>query len=91
MEYTTFLMENLLTSKKFVATTQDLTNYLGMVEHYKDMLITDDVIKYGRENFCVEILSKHRIRKNATKAKTKYIKKFNCIHPNGYNKNLGPE
>lgn len=61
------------------------TNYYG-----SGVEILKAIEKYGIENFTKTILYEINDRDVLNKMETYYIKKLNTLHPNGYNKWLGP-
>lgn len=79
---------NLVNGKIYVgqhSTTLKSDNYLG-----NGVYLNGAIKKYGRSNFKIEILLKCLPCKNYLNLKEiEYIKKNNCVHPNGYNLSNG--
>lgn len=61
----------------------DTDPYLGSGKE-----LIKDIKKYGKHNFNREILETFTTREEAFFAQEKYIRKFNCTYPNGYNLSL---
>lgn len=52
---------------------------------YKNCIFYQEINKYGKENFFMEILDKTEEQQTADLLERKYIKDLNTLEPNGYN------
>jgi len=78
-----YITTNLINEKQYVGSheTDNLNdNYLG-----SGTLFRRAIQKYGKEKFKRKILKKYKIIEKARLAEKVFIKKFNTIHPYGYN------
>ena len=81
--YYVYLGENLITGTKYIGehfTNNINDNYLGSGKRIKKA-----IKKYGKNNFKKTILEFFPNKEDAYKAQEFYIKKYNTLHPNGYN------
>ena len=65
--------------------------YKSMVKNKKGThhLIVQKMIQYGIENFTFEILETVLTKQELIEKEIYYIKTFNCLNPNGYNRDHG--
>jgi hypothetical protein len=78
-----FITTNLINGKQYIGdhSTNNLDdNYLG-----SGIYIHNAILKYGKENFKIQILEFFDTRKEAFNAQEKHIKKCNTLIPKGYN------
>ena len=89
---TIYLRTNLINGKKYVGQTSDFKrrerDWRKLGASYSSKELNEDKIKYGLENWIVEILEEvDDIISDETERK--YIEKYNTLYPNGYNKYSG--
>ena len=91
--YTVYLRENTVNRKQYVGQTGDfkVRNYKwnSLKERYANLFLTEDRAKYGLESFTTVVLAEVETQEEALKLEEYYIKAFNTIYPNGYNKSVG--
>jgi predicted transcriptional regulator len=78
-----YVTTNLLNNKRYIgehATNNIDDNYLG-----SGTILKIAIKKYGRSNFKKEILEFFDSKESAFAAQKQYIKKYDSLHPNGYN------
>lgn len=89
LKYYIYLITNKLNNKKYIGQTINFEK--RMKEHIygrnskKNCLIDRALKKYGKNNFTFEILDITDSQENIDYLEKYYIKKLNCIKPNGYN------
>lgn len=89
IKYTVYLRTNIVNGMQYVGQTE---NFVGrendwncLSTRYANKLLTEDRLKYGLENWTVDILAIVDSRKEAWELEQKYIKELNTIFPHGYN------
>jgi len=82
--YSIYSIRNKLNSKRYIGLSHKPQK--RMEQHQKSkFLIGKAIRKYGWNNFNKQILQNNLTLKQAKKRERFYIKKYNCIQPNGYN------
>lgn len=93
MKYTVYLRSNLVNGKQYVGQTKDFKKreiqWRCLKSQYANKHICEDRKKYGIDNFKAEILAIVETREEAWNLEKKYIKEFNTVFPNGYNRAYG--
>lgn len=77
---------NLLNNQIYIGQKKDIfsSDYFG-----SGNLIRKDVKDFGKNNFKVEFICSALNKQELNKAEIEWIKKLNCVFPNGYNLSLG--
>lgn len=88
-KYTIYLRRNAINGKCYVGQTSDF-KYREYQWHCLKMLyannhINEDRVKYGLDNWSVEILGEIDNQEEAWELEQRFIKEYNTIYPNGYN------
>lgn len=90
MKYTVYLRTNLVNGKQYVGQTVNFrvrnNQFNCLKADYANKYIMSDREKYGTDNFKVEILNIVDTREESWELEQKYIKEYNTIYPNGYNR-----
>ena len=84
-----YKITNVLNGMIYVGQTQ-FTAEKRFKQHAKaDSYIGAAIREYGAENFTVEVLETCQTREQADEREIFFIKKFDCMFPNGYNRTEG--
>lgn len=86
--YYIYCIRNKTNDKCYVGQTISIDNRLKRHFNSNDTRIGREIQKLGKENFEVKIIDYAQSKKEANKKETENIIKYNCIIPNGYNKNI---
>ena len=92
MVYTVYLRTNKVNGKQYVGQTNNLErrNYqFNSIKCRYNTHLDDDRIIFGVDNFDVVVLAEVATREEAWELEQKYVKEFNTIFPNGYNRAYG--
>lgn len=85
-----YKITNLINNKVYIGQTSTSMKQ-RMSEHLRHNLLPIDraLNKYGIENFEVEVIDEANSKEELNQKEIYYIKKYNCIRPNGYNLTIG--
>jgi group I intron endonuclease len=92
-----YLVTNLVNKKRYVGQTSR-TVERRFIEHIRKgdyecntSLLSKAIKKHGKEKFMIEVIEQFNniTQKELDAAEIKYIKQFDCLMPNGYNKSPG--
>lgn len=92
MKYTVYLRTNKANGKQYVGQTNDLVRRNHQFNSSKceyNKYLDEDRLKFGVDNFDVKILAEVETREDAWELEQKYIKEYNTVFPNGYNRAYG--
>ncbi len=84
-----YLIINLINGKKYVGQTIKKVGYRFNEHANAKSLLGEDIRKYGRENFKIDVLEECYSYEELNAAEKKWIKTLNTKVPNGYNKTDG--
>lgn len=86
-----YKITNKINGKKYIGITNSYKRRFREHKgnHSPNSLICKAIQKYGQENFIFEVLKENLSIENACKLEQEYIKKENCLVPNGYNISKG--
>lgn len=83
-----YLRTNLVNGKKYIGQTKDLKrrerDWRKLKTNYSNKELNEDRIKYGLDNFKIEVLETCE-NEEGDKKERYYIEKYNTLSPNGYN------
>jgi len=92
-----YLVTNLVNKKQYVGQTSR-TVEKRFLQHIRNgnyesntSLLSKAILKHGKEKFMIEVIEQFNniTQKELDDAEIKYIKHYNCLMPNGYNKSPG--
>lgn len=92
MKYTVYLRTNLVNGKQYVGQTNNLVRRNHQFNSLKceyNKYLDEDRLKFGVDNFDAKILAEVETREDAWELEQKYIKEYNTVFPNGYNRAFG--
>lgn len=93
MNYTVYLRTNLINGKQYVGQTVNYrvrnNQFNCLKARYANKYIMNDRIKYGINNFKVDIVAEVETKEEAWELEREYIKKLDTVYPNGYNRACG--
>ena len=91
--YTVYVRTNTVNEMKYVGQTGDFIDrnrkWNCLKVRYANRFLTEDRLKYGLECFTTQILAEVETEEESLELEKYYIKAFNTIYPNGYNKSVG--
>lgn len=86
-----YQITNKINGKKYIGITNSYKRRFRQhkANHSPNSLICKAIQKYGQENFIFEVLKENLSIENACELEQEYIKKENCLVPDGYNISKG--
>ena len=86
-----YLITNIINKKIYIGQTISDINirFRSHANRRSGMLIGDAIRKYGRDSFTIEEIYTAFTKDSLNEAEKVLIKTFNCLAPNGYNKEYG--
>ena len=92
-KYTVYLRRNTINGMQYVGQTSNFKRrekeWKCLKASYTNKYIDEDRVKYGLDNWSVEILGEADNREEAWELEQRFIRDFNTIWPNGYNLSKG--
>lgn len=83
-----YCITNTVNNKKYIGKTINTFNYRynnSWVKNTKNKSLKEDILIYGENSFCVEILEYGWSADDLLRLESYYIATFNTLYPNGYN------
>lgn len=93
MKYTVYLRTNKINGMQYVGQTNNIRKrencWNCLKARYANAALQKDREEFGLENFDVEVLAEVKTQEEAWKLEQTFIKAYNTVYPNGYNKAYG--